>query len=256
MWGDLKLEHFLVFSGFPLLIKAVDFDAAVPFGQRLTDAFSPRYAPPERARLVSQQRKGAPADALKAHTSYDSAYSLRCAWLKRDAAVWCLGICFLQLLGSAPRLALETAEGLAELAQDTKLECIDFAAARAVSSRAEELLKRLSFRVRSLAASCVRCRNAVFRREQAMRHRRRAEPRVYQRRGRPNRDARANRARARSADAAADIDRSQGRARGWQSGLEQRQRSARWLAEWCLARLRCCSDRCCCACTTACGSQS
>ena len=73
VWGDLKLEHFLVFSGLPLIVKAVDFDAAVSFGERLTDAFSPRYAPPERAKLISQQRKGAAAAAtLIAHPSYDS----------------------------------------------------------------------------------------------------------------------------------------------------------------------------------------
>ena len=75
MWGDLKLEHFLVFGSAPVFsIKAVDFDAAVSFGERLTDAFSPRYAPPERAQLISQRRKGAAsaAAALIAHPSYDS----------------------------------------------------------------------------------------------------------------------------------------------------------------------------------------
>ena len=73
MWGDLKLEHFLVFGSAPVFsIKAVDFDAAVSFGERLTDAFSPRYAPPERAKLISQQRKGAAAAILIARPSYDS----------------------------------------------------------------------------------------------------------------------------------------------------------------------------------------
>ena len=72
VWGDLKLEHFLVFGSAPVFsIKAVDFDAAVSFGERLTDAFSPRYAPPERAKLISQQHQSAAA-TLIAHPSYDS----------------------------------------------------------------------------------------------------------------------------------------------------------------------------------------
>ena len=63
----------------------------------------------------------------------------------------------MQVLGGAPRLALEDADGLAKLAEDSELKCVDFAAVRAVSSRAEELLKR----ERSLGLFIFHCSHSV-----------------------------------------------------------------------------------------------
>ena len=67
-------------------------------------------------------------------------------------AVWCLGMCFLRLLGITPRFSLDDADGLAKLAADSKLECIDFAAVRTASqsSTAENLLSREPFASRLL----------------------------------------------------------------------------------------------------------
>ena len=73
VWGDLKLENFVLFNSLPSkslpTLKAVDFESAVKVGQPLTDAFSRECVPPERAKWTSSEQK----HALIARKSYDSA---------------------------------------------------------------------------------------------------------------------------------------------------------------------------------------
>ena len=77
VWGDLKLEHFLLFSSPSLnsllALKAIDFESAVPFGAPLTELYSPQFAPPERATWLSEQKSlGGKTEELIARPSYDS----------------------------------------------------------------------------------------------------------------------------------------------------------------------------------------
>lgn len=90
VWGDVKLENFVLFPGVSLRMKAIDFDTSVAIGEELTDSYTLRYAPPERAMqsIKAQQTgelslsllvlhsfcflAGLKTARLKAHPSYDS----------------------------------------------------------------------------------------------------------------------------------------------------------------------------------------
>lgn len=66
VWGDVKPDNFVLFPSFSMEMKAIDFDAAVKVDEPLTDLFTLRYAPPERAKAALNKER------LVARQSYDS----------------------------------------------------------------------------------------------------------------------------------------------------------------------------------------